>query len=77
MYRKTGKPTEILQLYLSVFTKGSCLTQKKGTFVSDDLSTYRFAASANFKELTKIFELEVILIYTALLLKKKDHYISS
>lgn len=71
MYCKTGKPTEILQLYLSVFTKGSCSTQENGTFVSDDFNTHRFAASTNIKELIKTFELETILIYTALLLKKK------
>jgi len=71
MYCKTGKSTEILQLYLSVFTKGSCSTQENGTFVSDDFNTHRFAASTNVKELIKTFELETILIYTALLLKKK------
>ncbi|CAL1685610.1 unnamed protein product [Lasius platythorax] len=71
MYCKTGKPTEILQLYLSVFTKGSCSTQENGTFVSDDFNTHRFAANTNTKELIKTFELETILIYTALLLKKK------
>ncbi|KAL0122189.1 hypothetical protein PUN28_007146 [Cardiocondyla obscurior] len=71
MYCKTGKPTEILQLYLSVFTKGSCSTQENGTFVSDDFNTHRFAPNTNVKELIKTFELETILIYTALLLKKK------
>ncbi|KAG7189639.1 hypothetical protein KM043_017319 [Ampulex compressa] len=42
MYCKTGKPTEILHLYLSVFTKGSCSTQENGTFVSDDFNGHRF-----------------------------------
>lgn len=71
MYCKTGKPTEILQLYLSVFTKGSCSTQENGTFVSDDFNGHRFAYSTNVRELIKAFELETILIYTALLLKKR------
>lgn len=71
MYCKTGKPTEILQLYLSVFTKGSCSTQENGTFVSDDFNTHHFMASTNVRELIKTFELETILIYTALLLKKR------
>ncbi|XP_014483040.1 PREDICTED: protein FAM45A-like [Dinoponera quadriceps] len=71
MYCKTGKPTEILQLYLSVFTKGSCSTQENGTFVSDDFNTHRFAANTNVRELIKTFELETILIYTALLLKRR------
>ncbi|XP_033340777.2 DENN domain-containing protein 10 [Megalopta genalis] len=71
MYCKTGKPTEILQLYLSVFTKGSCSTQENGTFVSDDFNSYRFTVNTNIRELIKAFELETILIYTALLLKKR------
>ncbi|XP_053971052.1 DENN domain-containing protein 10-like isoform X2 [Hylaeus anthracinus] len=71
MYCKTGKPTEILQLYLSVFTKGSCSTQENGTFVSDDFNSHRFTVNTNIKELIKTFELETILIYTALLLKKR------
>lgn len=70
MYCKTGKPTEILQLYLSVFTKGSCSTQENGTFVSDDFSS-RTTTNTNIRELIKTFELETILIYTALLLKKR------
>lgn len=71
MYCKTGKPTEILQLYLSVFTKGSCSTQENGTFVSDDFNGHRFTVNTNVRELIKTFELETILIYTALLLKKR------
>ncbi|KZC04816.1 PREDICTED: protein FAM45A-like [Dufourea novaeangliae] len=71
MYCKTGKPTEILQLYLSVFTKGSCSTQENGTFVSDDFNSHRFTVNTNIRELVKAFELETILIYTALLLKKR------
>lgn len=71
MYCKTGKPTEILQLYLSVFTKGSCSTQENGTFVSDDFNGHKFSSNTNVKELIKTFELETILIYTALLLKKR------
>ncbi|XP_034177230.1 DENN domain-containing protein 10 [Osmia lignaria lignaria] len=71
MYCKTGKPTEILQLYLSVFTKGSCSTQENGTFVSDDFNSHRFTMNTNIREMIKTFELETILIYTALLLKKR------
>ncbi|XP_003706599.1 DENN domain-containing protein 10 [Megachile rotundata] len=71
MYCKTGKPTEILQLYLSVFTKGSCSTQENGTFVSDDFNSHRFIMNTNIREMIKTFELETILIYTALLLKKR------
>lgn len=71
MYCKTGKPTEILQLYLSVFTKGSCSTQENGTFVSDNFNSHCFTNNTNVREMIKTFELETILIYTALLLKKR------
>ncbi|XP_011307542.1 protein FAM45A [Fopius arisanus] len=71
MYCKTGNPTEILQLYLSVFTKGSCTTQENGIFMSDDYNGQRLVADSNIRGLVKTFELETILIYTALLLKKR------
>lgn len=34
-YCKSGSPTLILQLYLSVVTQGSCTTPENGTFYSD------------------------------------------
>ncbi|XP_012289016.1 putative protein FAM45B [Orussus abietinus] len=70
-YCKSGNPTEILQLYLSVYTKGTCTTQENGTFISDEFTSHCFESNTNIKELIKTFELETILIYTALLLKKR------
>ncbi|XP_015606707.1 putative protein FAM45B [Cephus cinctus] len=70
-YCKTGNPAELLKLYLCVFTKGSCTTQENGTFVSDDFNGRRAVTNTNVRDLIKAFELETILIYTALLLKKR------
>ncbi|XP_015518994.2 putative DENN domain-containing protein 10 B [Neodiprion lecontei] len=72
MYCRTGSPTELLQLYLSVFTKGSCATQDNGTFVCNEYSDRKVASnSTNLRGLIKTFELKTILIYTAILLKKR------
>jgi hypothetical protein len=35
-YCKTGSPVSLLQLYLSVVTRGSCTTEENGTFLVRD-----------------------------------------
>ncbi|XP_012260083.1 putative DENN domain-containing protein 10 B [Athalia rosae] len=70
-YCKTGTPTELLQLYLSVFTKGSCVTHENGTFLCNEFNGRRVAGNTNVRGLIKAFELKTILIYTAILLKKR------
>ncbi|XP_057334969.1 DENN domain-containing protein 10-like [Microplitis mediator] len=71
MYCKTGNPVEILKLYLSVFTTGSCTTEENGIFTSDDYNYPHLNTDTNIRDLIKTFELETILIYNALLLKKR------
>lgn len=70
-YVNTGKPTELLQLYLGVFTKGTCNVQENGIFDSDYFNRRGLAVWGDVRDLIKTFELETILIYTALLLKKR------
>lgn len=70
-YCRTGSPTDLLQLYLSVFTKGSCAGQDNGTFASDEYTGRRAGNNTNVRGLIKAFELKTILIYTAILLKKR------
>ncbi|KAK0161602.1 hypothetical protein PV327_010057 [Microctonus hyperodae] len=73
MYCKTGNTTEILKLYLSVYINGTCTTQENGIFLSDDFDGERLknVDGSYIRGLIKTFELETILIYTALLLKKR------
>lgn len=71
MYRKTGDPGRILKLYLSLFTIGTCAIPENGTFSSNDFNSHSSIADSNVRGLIKIFELETILVYTALLLKKR------
>ncbi|KAK7792192.1 hypothetical protein R5R35_005146 [Gryllus longicercus] len=70
-YCKTGNPAVMLQLYLSVLTRGSCTTEENGTFLSKDFESRKYSSSTMLKELINTFGLESILIYTALLLKKR------
>lgn len=90
-YCKTGNPSIVLQLYLSVVTRGICTTEENGTFLTTDfesrknnvntqikgeksfflLTTKVFPNSNLFSDLIKLFGLETILIYTALLLNKR------
>ncbi|GFR01467.1 DENN domain-containing protein 10 [Trichonephila clavata] len=70
-YSKTGNPASMLQLYLSVLVRGSCSTEDNGTFKIkhfDQIATFLCVPA---KDVVKIFGLETILIYTALLLKKR------
>ncbi|XP_014208839.1 putative protein FAM45B [Copidosoma floridanum] len=69
-YNRNGNPLEILKLYLSAFVKGSFVTDNE-VFQSNDFKALPFGSSTNVKGLIKVFELETILIYTALLLKKR------
>ncbi|KAG8222582.1 hypothetical protein J437_LFUL010425 [Ladona fulva] len=70
-YCKTGNPIAMLQLYLSVLTRGSCMTKENGTFFVKEFDQQKNLVNTNVKELIKTFGLETILIYTALLLKKR------
>ncbi|XP_066994835.2 putative DENN domain-containing protein 10 B [Anabrus simplex] len=70
-YCKTGNPGVMLQLYLSVVTRGSCTTEENGTFFARDFETRKSQPNTMLKELIQAFGLESILIYTALLLKKR------
>ncbi|KDR18834.1 putative protein FAM45B [Zootermopsis nevadensis] len=74
-YCKTGSPVSMLQLYLSVMTRGSCTTEENGTFLVCDFEAHTnhnsHITNSRIKELIRMFGLETILIYTALLLKKR------
>ncbi|KAK6633045.1 hypothetical protein RUM43_012788 [Polyplax serrata] len=70
-YCKTGDPTVVLQLYLSVMTGGVCTTEENGMFSLTDFQSRRKPENSDIKDLIKLFGLEIILIYTTLLLNKR------
>nr|XP_054765818.1 DENN domain-containing protein 10-like [Lytechinus pictus] len=57
--------------YLSVITKGTCPSENNGTFVAQDFDAKKAYAAGCVIDVINSFGLESILIYTALLLKKK------
>lgn len=70
-YCKTGNPAYLLQLYLSVITSGSCQTEENGTFLVKDFHQKKAYLQSSLKSIINTFKLETILIYTALMLKKR------
>lgn len=72
-YCITGDPAVMLRLYLSVAVHGSCTTEENGTFVVNEFDARQSSQNCHtmVKELINMFGLEIILIYTALLLRKR------
>lgn len=71
VYCKTGDPTALLRLFLSVSVKGSCTTEENGTFLLKDFECRRSLTQVPIKDIIKMFGLEAIIIYTAIMLKKR------
>ncbi|GLV44483.1 hypothetical protein CBL_10287 [Carabus blaptoides fortunei] len=70
-YCRTDTPVELVKLYLSVYTTGACSTQENGTFVLREIDNGYGKKTTKIKELINMFGLEIILIYTGILLKKR------
>ncbi|GAB6025400.1 Protein fam45a [Chamberlinius hualienensis] len=70
-YCKTGNPTALVKVYLSVVTRGSCSTEENGTFMVQHFEQKRSFANVGINAVINMFKLETILIYTAMLLKKR------
>ncbi|XP_022336546.2 DENN domain-containing protein 10-like [Crassostrea virginica] len=70
-YRKSGNPAKLLESYLSVLTRGSCSTEENGQFSVQDYDVKRSYANTNLKDFILTYGLESIIVYTALLLKKR------
>ncbi|XP_072177389.1 DENN domain-containing protein 10-like [Diadema setosum] len=71
IYASTGNAAVILQSYLAVVTKGMCPSEDNGTFVVQDFEAKKAYAAGSVKDVINMFGLQAILIYTALVLKKK------
>uniref|UniRef100_A0A1B6LK26 UDENN domain-containing protein n=1 Tax=Graphocephala atropunctata TaxID=36148 RepID=A0A1B6LK26_9HEMI len=71
-YCKTGNPAMLLKLFLSVITRGACTTEENGTYFTKDFERSSLQNNATMvRDLIKLFGLQTIVIYTALLLKKR------
>jgi len=70
-YCKSGDPATVLHFYLSVLTLGSCKTEENGNFFVKDFDQKKAYLASSVKHVINTFKLETILIYTAILLKKR------
>lgn len=70
-YSSVGNPIKVLQVYLSVFLKGMCSVEENGIFSIKQFDKIAAYSCVPAKDIVKTFGLESILIYTALLLKKR------
>ena len=70
-YIKSASPVNSLLNYLSVFTKGVCKMEDGSNFVVSEFPVKRAYLKTCLKETVSLFGMEVILLYTALLLKRR------
>ncbi|XP_044260743.1 DENN domain-containing protein 10-like [Tribolium madens] len=69
-YSKCQNPVELVTLYLNLFTtSGSCSLQENGASYVCNFKNYE--SVTNLKEFIASFDLEIILLYTAILLKRR------
>ncbi|EFA10011.2 DENN domain-containing protein 10 [Tribolium castaneum] len=68
-YAKSQNPVDLVTLYLNLFTSGSCSLQENGASFVCNFKNYE--SVANLKEFIASFDLEIILLYSAILLKRR------
>lgn len=66
VYEKTGTPLNVLQGFLKVLTTGSV-----GEYNPDDYPARDAFLATSLKDIIRIFGLEIILLWTALMMKKR------
>ena len=70
-YCESGDPTQVLKHYLTAFSEGECTLKDSNGQIFRHFDPEWRMKNNHAKRLIKTFELETILIYTALLLKKR------
>ncbi|XP_048746661.2 putative DENN domain-containing protein 10 B [Ostrea edulis] len=70
-YRKSGNPALLLENYLNVITRGSCSTEENGRFSVQDYDIKRSYAKSKLKDFILTYGMESVIVYTALILKKR------
>ncbi|ESO94949.1 hypothetical protein LOTGIDRAFT_239462 [Lottia gigantea] len=71
LYIQTGNPAKILENYLSVMTRGVCVNGENGKFSLKEFDTKQAYGKSQVRTVIETFGVETILIYTALMLKKR------
>nr|XP_018668351.1 protein FAM45A [Ciona intestinalis] len=70
-YEESGNPVRILEQYLMIVTKGLCHSNSNGVFKVQSFSQEKAYTAASLKDVINVFEIQSIILYTAILLKKK------